>query len=72
MALPIIIPTKIRATPIHCNRLTSSDNTNADMITATGSSEAVSIVPSPGPTCGIPIEKNNGGKMTPNIPRIKP
>lgn len=41
-------------------------------MTATGSSEADSIVPSPGPICGIPIENKSGGRTTPNIPRINP
>lgn len=52
--------------------LICSPKINADMITATGSSDEVKIVPSPGPINGIPIENNRGGNTTPNKPRKNP
>src|SRR5690554_2078702 len=59
-------------TPIHCSQLTCSNNTKADIVTATGNSEATKILPSPGPTWGIPMENNIGGRATPNKPSSKP
>lgn len=70
--LPTTIPLKMMTTPSHCEKLTSSAKISADIVTATGSSEAVRIVPSPGPIWGIPIENKSGGKATPNKPRNKP
>src|SRR5690606_5522330 len=59
-------------TPIHWIQLTCSNKMNEDKVTATGSSEATKIVPSPGPICGIPIENNSGGRATPNNPSNSP
>jgi len=72
LTFPAAIPPKIRTTPSHCDKLTFSAKTSDDKITATGSSEAVNIVPSPGPICFIPIENKSGGKATPNNPRNNP
>lgn len=62
----------MRATPSHCDMLTYSAKMREDIKTATGSSEATNIVPSPAPIWGIPIENKSGGKTTPNKPRSKP
>ena len=72
LLFPIAIPANINTTPSHCVEPTCSCKTKADMITATGSSDAVRMVPSPGPTCGIPIENNNGGNTTPKMPKYNP
>ena len=58
----------IMTTPSQCEKLTNSAKISAENVTATGSSEAVKIVPSPGPIWGIPIENKSGGKATPNKP----
>src|SRR5699024_2996268 len=70
--LPTIIPPKMKTTPSHCDILTYSAKMREDIKTATGSSEAVNIVPRPAPVCGIPIENKSGGRTTPTKPRNKP
>src|SRR5690625_5077615 len=72
VAVGKITSRRTRTTPIHCIHDTCSFNTIMDMHTAVGNSEALKIVPSPLPTCGIEILNKIGGRTTPNMPRIDP
>lgn len=57
--------------PIHCMNVTTSCTSVIEAIMAVGNSAAPSIVPSPVPTFGTPIEKQMTGTTTPNNPRKK-
>ncbi len=63
---------KIMATPNQRIKLTSSCNTNADMLTATGSSTELKIELRVNPAFGIPEAKHNGGITVPNTARMIP
>ena len=60
------------ATPNQRIQLTSSCNTNADMLTATGNSTELKMELKVSPAFGIPDEKQSGGITVPNMARIIP
>ena len=68
----MMIPSKIQITPTHCHAVIVSFKIIADIMTATGNSEAERMVPKLGPTTGIPKENNNGGNNTPKKPNNNP
>lgn len=65
LIFPATMPAPIRKMPAHWMGVMDSPSTRRAMTRATGSSDAASTEPRPGPTWGMPQARRKGGRATP-------